>query len=888
MRVAHLNPRSGTLSHPTQNTECVIHPTVRGIKQIAGKDSVILNLSVGTNERTPMAYEELIASMSLEEKCALLQGATAFGARPNPDKGIPELHFSDGPHGMRVQGEGANHLGIGGSIPATCFPTAVTVSNTWDPAIAEQIGEALAEESATMNNNVVLGPGLCIKRDPLCGRNFEYISEDPYLAGKMAAGYVRGIQSKGLAGCPKHYACNQQETNRQASDSIVDERTLREIYLEGFEIAVEESDPKCIMTSYNLVNGTYANENEHILKEILFGEFGFNGAVVTDWGGSNDHAAGVKAGSAFEMPAPGLNSVRELMAAIEKGECSEADVDARCEEALRLIFTTDEAKKLYPDTFDADAHHALAQKIAAKGIVLLKNDEMLPLAKGSKVALIGDFAETPRYQGAGSSLVNCTKLDTLLDVVKANDALELVGYEQGFDRNGGEDEAKATAAVGLAEKADIAIMCMGLGEVHESEGAERMRMTLETNQTALLSKVQAVNPNVVVLLFCGSSIETDWSNDAKAIVYCALGGQGGAKAAYDVITGAFNPSGKLAETWPISYQDVPTAGKFPSQERTSEYREGLFYGYRYFDTMGKKVKYPFGYGLSYTTFEYSDIEATPEKVTFTVTNTGDVAGEEISQLYVAKPEHEVFRPEQELKGFAKTALEPGESKTVTIDLDDKAFRYFNVKTNKWEVEGGTYQIRVGGSSRDIALVAEVEVEGTGAPNPYEGLDISCYETGDVKNVPDEQFAALLGKDIPTGEVVLDQTITFRDLDKSRSPLLWAVSKILTAIVDSGYKKGTPNLNALFIYNMPLRALAKNAGEFISMDLVQAIVREAKGWGLIGIVLGIVLGIVTKSVGIGILIAVLWFLAPILFEFIKSMVLNGQLAKKLATLEGTDK
>ena len=838
-----------------------------------------------------MAYEDIISRMSLEEKCALLQGATAFGARPNPDKGIPELHFSDGPHGLRVQGEGANHLGIGGSMPATCFPTAVTISNTWEPELAEEIGIALAEESASMNNNVVLGPGLCIKRDPLCGRNFEYISEDPYLSGKMAVGYVKGIQNKGLSACPKHYACNQQETNRQASDSIVDERTLREIYLTGFEITVKESDPKSIMTSYNLINGVYANENEHTLKEILFGEFGFNGAVVTDWGGSNDHAAGVKAGSAFEMPAPGMNSVRELMAAIERGECSEADVDARCAEALKLIFETDAAKKLYPPTFDLEAHHALAQKAAAKGVVLLKNDKvdgtpMLPLAKGTKVALIGDFAETPRYQGAGSSLVNSTKVDTLLNVVKDNDGLELVGYEQGFDRNGGKDEAKANAAINLARQADVVLMCMGLGEVHESEGAERMRMTLEENQVTLLSKVRNVNPNVVVLLFCGSSIETDWANDAQAVVYCALGGQGGAKGAYDVITGAVNPSGKLAETWPISYQDVPTAGKFPSQERTSEYREGLFFGYRYFDTVGGAVAYPFGFGLSYTTFDYSDIEATPEAVTFTVTNTGSVAGEEISQLYVAKPEHVVFRPEQELKGFAKTYLEPGESKRVTIALDDKAFRYFNVKTNKWEIEGGTYQLRVGASSRDICLVAAVEVAGTGAPNPYEGLDISCYETGQVKNVPDAQFAALLGHAIPSAEVQIGRSMTFRDLKKSRSPLLILVSVILTNIVNKGYKEGKPNLNALFIYNMPLRALAKNAGEFVSMGLVDAIVREAKGWGLIGIVLFLVLGIGFHRWGLGILVCILWFLCPILFEFIKSLVKNNQLAAKLAQLEGT--
>ena len=833
-----------------------------------------------------MAYEDIISRMTLEEKCALLQGEAAFATRAYPHLGIPSLNFSDGPHGMRVQAAGANHLGLGGSLPATCFPTAVTVANTWEPALAEQIGEALAEESAAMDNNVVLGPGLCIKRDPLCGRNFEYVSEDPYLAGKMAAGYIRGIQGKGIAACPKHFAANQQETRRQASDSVMDERTLREIYLTGFEIAVKEADPKSIMSSYNLVNGVYANESEHLLKEILRDEWGFTGAVVTDWGGSNDHALGVRAGSAFEMPNPGLNSARELMEDLEAGKVSEADIDARVEEALKLIFETDEAKKAYPGSFDADAHHELARSIAAKGIVLLKNQDvegatMLPLAKGTRVALIGDFAETPRYQGAGSSLVNCTKLDTLLDIAKASDGLELVGYEQGFDRNGGADEAKAQAAIELARQADVAVMCLGLGETHESEGAERIRMRLESNQTELLSKVRAVNPNAVVLLFCGSSIETDWSDDAQAILYCALGGQGGAKAAYDVLTGAVNPSGKLAESWPVLYSDTPTAGKFPSTELTSEYREGLFFGYRYFLTNRIPTAYSFGFGLSYTSFEYSDIAIVDKGVEFTLTNTGEVAGAEISQLYVALPEHEVFRPEEELKGFAKTELAPGESKRVLIEIDDKAFRYFNVKTNAWEVEGGSYELRVGAASDDIRLIARIDVEGSGAPNPYEGLDLSCYESGQVKNVPDSQFRALLGRPIPDPSTKIDRNMCFRDLKKSRSPILMLVSFILTALVDASYKKGRPDLNSLFIYNMPLRAIEKMAGGMVSMGLVDALVREAKGWGLLGAIPFLIIGVLSGRWGLGLLAWFVWFIAPIVFEFVKNIVENNKLAARIS-------
>lgn len=833
-----------------------------------------------------MAYQDIIAGLTLEEKCALLSGESAFGTRGYAEKGVPVLHFADGPHGMRVQGEGANHLGIGGSLPATCFPTAVTVSNTWDPKLAEQIGAALAEESATMNNNVVLGPGLCIKRDPLCGRNFEYISEDPYLSGKMAAGYVRGIQGRGLSACLKHFACNQQETRRQASDSVLDERTLREIYLTGFEIAVKESDPKSIMSSYNLVNGVYANENKHLLKEILMGEWGFSGAVVTDWGGSNDHVAGVAAGSAFEMPAPGLNSARELVDAVNSGKLSIADVDARVEEALKLVFETDAAKKTYPAAFDADAHHELARAIAAQGVVLLKNDAvegapLLPLSPETSVALIGDYAETPRYQGAGSSLVNCTKLDTLLEVAQADEAIKLIGYERGFARDGSANTAMADAAIDLARQADVVVMCLGLSEVNESEGAERMRMTLDANQTELLSKVRNVNPHVVVLLFCGSSIETDWTNNAAAVVYCALGGQAGASAAADVLTGRVNPSGKLAETWPVRYADVPTAGAFPSEKLTAEYREGLYVGYRYFLTNRIPTAYSFGFGLSYTSFAYSDLEVVNEGIEFTLSNVGDVAGTEISQLYVSLPEHKVFRPEQELKGFAKTTLAPGESKRVLIKIDDKAFRYFNVKTNRWEVEGGAYELRIGAASDDIRLGVRIDVEGTGAPNPYEGLDVSCYESGAVKNVPDAQFAALLGRPIPSKETPIDRNICFRDLGKSRSPILMLVSAIVTSLVNSSYKKGAPDLNALFIYNMPLRAIGKMAGGMADMGLVDALVREAKGWGLIGIIPFLLIGIFAHRWGLGILVWILWVLAPILFAFVSNLVKNNQFAAKLS-------
>ena len=409
--------------------------------------------------------ELLLKELTLEEKCALLSGAETFKTRGMPQHGIPQIWLSDGPHGLRKQAGESDHLGLNPSVPATCFPTASAVANSWDTALGEEIGAALGEEAAAQEVSVLLGPGLNMKRNPLCGRSFEYFSEDPYLAGKLAAGYIRGIQSKGVAACPKHFAVNSQETRRMASDSLVDERTLREIYLTGFEIAVKEGHPRSIMSSYNLVNGTYANENKHLLIEILRDEWGFDGAVITDWGGSNDHARGVKNGSTLEMPAPGGDSVRELLAAVESGKISESDIDARLSELLPLVFDTKAALDAAPRAFDAAAHHALARRAAAESLVLLKNEgALLPLAAGTKVAVIGDFAKNPRYQGAGSSMVNSTQVDVLLDKL-IDSELNVIGYQQGFDRHGKPDAALQKSACELAAQANAVILCMGLDEI---------------------------------------------------------------------------------------------------------------------------------------------------------------------------------------------------------------------------------------------------------------------------------------------------------------------------------------------------------------------------------------------------------------------------------------
>lgn len=802
-----------------------------------------------------MKHTDIISKLTLEQKCALLSGDTVFTTRGYKNAGVPSITLSDGPNGVRKQAGAADHLGLNPSVPATCFPTAATVACSWDPALGEEIGRAMGEEAAAQEVAVLLGPGLNTKRSPLCGRNFEYFSEDPYLSGKMAAAYVRGIQSEGISACPKHFAVNSQELRRMASDSVVDERTLRELYLTGFEIVVKEAHPKALMSSYNLINGTYANENAHLLQDILRGEWGFDGAVVTDWGGSNDHALGVKNGSTLEMPAPGGDAVRELLAAVQSGKIAEADVDARLDELLTLVLDTHAAVERHSRSFDADAHHALARRAAGESVVLLKNDDaLLPLAEGTRVAVIGDFAETPRYQGAGSSAVNSIKVDTFLDCLN-DSGLYSVGFAPGFDRQGKPDAAKQAEAVALAAEADAVLLCLGLDEIKESEGLDRADMKLADNQIELLQAVREANPNTVVIVNAGASLETPWLPHCKALVYGALGGQAGAGAMVDVLTGKINPGGKLAETWANAYDDTPARDHFAGPGRTVQYREGLYVGYRYYQTAGVPVAFPFGHGLSYTQFAYSDLHADAHSATLTVTNTGDRAGAEIVQLYVAKPNAEIFRPAQELKAFAKVQLAAGESKTVTLTLDDKAFRYWNTRTDSWEVEGGTYELRVGASSADIRLTAAVEVIGTDALNPYAGKALPHYQSGKVQTVPDAEWETLLGRPIPDDRVKIDRNMTLGELNHGRSPLGWLVWAVLTALLNASYKKGKPDLNVLFQYNMPLRALAKMTNGAISMGMVDGIVMEVQGFWVIGLV-------------------------RVIFEAVKNVILNAQLENRL--------
>ena len=765
-----------------------------------------------------MKHQDLLNKMTLDEKAAILSGMTEWETRNIDRLNIPSMFCSDGPHGIRKQEGDGDHLGLNASVPATCFPTAATVANSWDPELGEEIGKALGEEAVALNVNVILGPGLNVKRNPLCGRNFEYFSEDPYLAGKMAASYIKGIQSKGVAACPKHYAVNSQELRRMASDSVLDERTLREIYLTNFEIAVKEGNAKAIMSAYNQVNEVYANENKHLLQEILRDEWGFDGIVITDWGASNDHTAGVAAGSNLEMPAPGLGSARELLKSIEEGRLTEKELD-ECVDTLLDAILTFAKKEKSNSKYDKELHHEIAKKAAGKSAVLLKNEEnILPLKEGTKVAVIGDFAIEPRFQGAGSSVVNATKIETIANTI-AQYKLENIGIAKGYDRIGKENNQLLEEAKEIASKADVVLYFFGLDELSESEGLDRQHMKIPANQIKLLEELSKVNKNIVGVLSAGSAIETPWDVNCKGLLHGYLSGQAGAGALLDIITGKINPSGKLNETLPVKYEDVPSYNYFPSKERTSEYREGIFVGYRYYDTAKVPVKY------SYTTFEYSDINVAEDKVTFTITNTGKMDGEEIAQMYVSCKSDKIYRPKKELKGFKKVFLKAGESKQVEIPFDDKTFRYFNVKPNKFEIETAEYVINIASNVEDVRISAEISIKGTEAENPYDKEKMPSYYNADIKNVDDKQFETLLGRKIPDGSWSgeLSMYDAFCQLYYAKRWVGRLVYKILTSIKKKSEAKGKPDLNILFIYNMPFYALAKMTGGMVSTEMAQGIV-----------------------------------------------------------------
>ena len=702
--------------------------------------------------------KELVKKMTLEEKAGLCSGHDFWHLKSVERLGLNKIMVTDGPHGLRKQAEDADHLGINDSVPATCFPTACTTACSFDRELMFEIGKAIGEECQQEKVSVILGPGVNIKRSPLCGRNFEYVSEDPYIAGQIAAALISGVQSQGVGTSLKHFAANNQEKGRMISNSVIDERALREIYLAGFEEAVKSAKPWTVMCSYNLLNGTYASENKTLLTDILRTEWGFKGLVVTDWGATSDRVKGVEAGLDLEMPSTnGINDTL-IVKAVKEGKLSEETLDKIVERVVELILKAQENQK--PDfVYDKVAHHNLAVKAAEQSAVLLKNEGgILPASVESDILVVGAFAKTPRYQGAGSSKINPTQLDNAFDAIKALDGK--VEYVPGYclkDHSIHEDMI-AEACKAAAGKEKVFIFA-GLPDEYESEGFDRTNLDMPESHNKLIEEVAKVNENVVVILLCGAPIVMPWADKVKGILLAYLGGQGTGTACANLLYGKANPSGKLAETFPAALEDNPSINYFPGGTRSVEYRESIFVGYRYYDKIQKNVAYPFGYGLSYTEFEYSDLNVTGENcdlmVEVTVTNTGKISGAEVVQLYVAKGESKIFRAEKEIKGFEKVFLAPGDSKQVSFKLNSRSFAYYNAEISNWAVEDGAYEIKVGASSQDIRLSAKVEVSGDEEENKIAYLEAVApvyfnLPQGSLE-VSDKEFEALYGRELPPSE-----------------------------------------------------------------------------------------------------------------------------------------
>lgn len=708
-----------------------------------------------------MKHPEIVNKMTLEEKAKIVSGLDYWHTQGFSALGLPSLNITDGPHGLRKKNENKRSGGIdlSNSVPATCFPPASATACSWDPELIEMAGKALGEECLKEKVSVVLGPGMNIKRAPTCGRNFEYFSEDPVLAGKMAAGLVKGVQSKGIGTSLKHYACNSQEAYRMIVDEIVDERALRELYLTAFEIAVKEASPWTVMNSYNRINGDYASQNEYLQQKVLRGEWGFDGLIVTDWGSSVDRIPGIERGTDLEMPSSGGYNTKKIIEAVNNGELKIEDLDKRVDTVVDLIIKSKPALEKDID-FSFDDHHEVARKVAEGSMVLLKNDDkLLPLKKGQKVAVIGELASAPRFQGAGSSVINPTKLDNALEELKklGVDVTYAKGYEKAKNEVNVElfNEAKKAA-----ESADVVLVFVGLTEEFEGEGYDRENIEMPSSHNTLVSEIAKVNKNTVVVLAGGSVINLPWLSEVKGLLDTRLGGQATGSATANILTGIVTPSGKTSETYPLSYSENPTYGNYPAGPVISEHRESVYIGYRYYDKAGKDVVFPFGYGLSYTEFSYSDLKVSSDSikdtdtltVSFKVKNIGDRDGAEIAQLYVADKEATIYRPVKELKHFKKVFLKAGEEKEISFTLSKRDFAFFNVNSGEFQVESGEFDILVGASSRDIKLNATVNVTSDcKAEIPDYRKTAPAYYTADVNGMNGAQFEAVLGRKLPSAE-----------------------------------------------------------------------------------------------------------------------------------------
>ena len=774
---------------------------------------------------------EILAMMTIEEKAAICDGADFWHLKGMEKYGFPSIMVCDGPHGLRKKDYSKTGDSLSNSVPAISYPTAATTAASWDPELLREMGVALGKKCLKEEVGVLLGPGINMKRSPLCGRNFEYFSEDPILAGELAASFIEGVQSQGVGTSLKHFCANSQETRRMTCDSVVDERALREIYLTAFEIAVKKAKPWTVMNSYNKINGFHGSENKHTQLEILRNEWGYDGVVVSDWGAVNDRVLGFNNGNDLEMPSSAGAGTKKIVDAVRSGAISEETLNERALNMLNLIKkAVDGAKPGYAYN-DAD-DQPFARKVAAQSMVLLKNNGILPLKKGSKIAVIGELARTPRYQGAGSSHINPTKLDNALEEIQK------LGFDvefaQGYElkkKKAKNNAALAAEAAALAAKCETVVLFIGLTDEYEAEGFDRTHMNLPAAHDALVAEILKVNKNVVVVLAGGSPVEMPWNDGVAAILNSYLGGQAGAGAVADIISGKVNPSGKLPETYPMVYADTPAVNNFPGNPASVEYRESVYIGYRYYDKAKKAVRYPFGYGLSYTTFEYSDIkldktamnENETLTVSFRVKNTGAVSGYEIAQLYVADKESTIYRPEKELKAFKKVWLNPGETKEISLVLNKRAFAFYNVNINDWCVESGDFDILVGASSADIKLTATVNVSGTTENIPDYSAVAPAYYTGNVQNVPTEQFIAVLGRELPPTNYDPNRKLSICDTFESCACTKNGARfyKILSTLIPAGFAQA-------IALQTPFRDFISMSGGVMSEDMANGLVMWISG------------------------------------------------------------
>lgn len=746
-----------------------------------------------------MKHKDIVEKMSLKQKADFVSGYDYWHLEEAEELGLPKIMITDGPHGLRKQNPNGKGVGLGNSYPATCMPPAATSACSWDEELLREEGEALAEECLQEKVSVILGPGTNIKRSPVCGRNFEYFSEDPLLAGKMSAGLINGCQSKGIGTSLKHFACNSQEAFRMIINEVIDERTMREIYFPAFEIAVKEAQPWTIMNSYNRINGVYASQNDWLQNKVARDEWGFEGLFVTDWGASVDRVPGLEAGTDLEMPSSGTLNSERIITAVENGVLDEAVLDEGVDNVVDLIIKSKPA--LEKDfKYDVEAHHAVARKVAEGSMVLLKNDDnILPLKSNAKIAVIGEMAKAPRYQGAGSSVINPTKLDNAYDSL-----IELgadVTYAQGYykapptkkDKNRKSESELTAEAVKAAKAADVALVFIGLTEEFEAEGYDRDNIDMPAAHNALVSEVVKANPNTVVVLAGGSVVNMPWIEDVKALLNMGLSGQAGGSAAANILMGKVNPSGKTAETYPLSFDENPVYGNYPGSPVISEHKESIYIGYRYYDTAKKDVLFPFGFGLSYTTFEYSDIKLSESEikdnetvtVSFKIKNTGDMDGAEIAQVYVADKESTIFRPEKELRAFTKVFIKAGEEKEVSVTLGKRAFAYYNTNIGDWHVETGEFAVLVGSSSRDIRLEAAVNVISTvEAEIPDYKKSAPAYYTADIAGMNGGQWAAVYGQQLPSAERDTSAKITIYNCLDDASHTKWGgrIGRLIQSVI----------------------------------------------------------------------------------------------------------